>query len=217
MKINFKKSFGMIFFLQKKNFQITSRITLGGEPIQLVNETKILGIILTNDLKWTKNTEYLIKRANARMDILRRLSSFNAPIKDMVLTYFLYIRSILEQSCVIWHSTLSEEDSINLERVQKNALRNILKEKYENYENARNILKIETLTERRENLIKAYAKKCLQLEQTRDLFPLNNKEHQMRTRNTEKYMVLHANTERLRNSTVPYIQRVLNTMQGKTK
>ena len=101
--------------------------------------------------------------------------------------------------------------------VSVNALRNILKEKYENYENARNILKIETLTERRENLIKAYAKKCLQLEQTRDLFPLNDKEHEMRTRNTEKYKVLHANTERLRNSTVPYIQRVLNTMQGKTK
>ena len=124
---------------------------MGGEPIQLVNATKILGYILTNDLKWTKNTSYLVRRANVRMEILRRLSSFNQQIKDMVLTYFfLYIRSILEQSCVIWHKTLSEEDIIDLERVQKNALRNIRKENYVNYENARNILKIETLTERRE-------------------------------------------------------------------
>ena len=95
------------------------------------------------------------------MKILRRLSSFNAPIKDMVLTYFLYIRSILEQSFVIWHSTISEEDNIDLERVQKNALRNILKEKYESYENVRLILKIETLAERREKLILALGKKCL--------------------------------------------------------
>ena len=93
----------------------------------------------------------------------------------------------------------------------------MLKEKYENYENARNILKIETLTERRLQLIKAYGKKCLQLEQTRDLFSLNDKDHEMTTRKTEKYKVIHANTERLRNSTVPYIQRVLNTIPGKTK
>ena len=60
----------------------------------------------------------------------------------MLVVYFLYIRSILEQSCVIWHSTLTEEDRMSLERVQKNALRNILKEKYETYENALTTLKI---------------------------------------------------------------------------
>ena len=113
--------------------------------------------------------------------------------------------------------TLSEEHIIDLEREQKNALRNLLKENYVNYENARNILEIETLTERREKLIKAHGKKCLQLKQTMDLFPLNDKEHYMRTINTEKYKVLNANTERFRNSTVPYIQRVLNTIQGKMK
>ena len=197
------------------NFQFTSRLTLGGQPLKIVEETKLLGVILTHDLKWSKNTSYLIKRANARMEILRKLSSFNAPIKDMIVTYFLYIRSILEQSCVIWHSTLSEEDSINLERVQKNALRNILKEKYESYENARKILKIETLYERREKLLKIFGKKCLKLEQTNYLFPLNDRTHGMQTRKNEKYKVLHANTERFKNSTVPYIQRMLNDIEEK--
>ena len=151
-QLNTKKSCGMVFNFTK-NYQFTSRLTLDGEPIKLVEETKLLGVILTSDLKWSKNTEYLIKRANARMEILRKLSSFNAPIKDMIVTYFLYIRSILEQSSVIWHGTLSEEDNVNLERVQKNALRNILKDKYENYENARRVLKIKTLYERREKLL----------------------------------------------------------------
>ena len=206
----------MVFnFIQ--NYQFTSRLTLGGEPLKLVEETKLLGIILTNDLKWSKNTEYLIKRANARMEILRKLSSFNSPIKDMIVTYFLYIRSILEQSCVIWHSTLSEEDNLNLERVQKNALRNILKDKYENYENARRILNIETLYERREKLTEIFGKKCLMLEQTKYLFPLNDRTHGMETRNTEKYKILKANTERLKNSTVPYIQRMLNSIEEKQK
>ena len=209
MKLNLKKSHAMVFNFTQ-NFQFTSRLTLGGESLNIVEETKILGIILTNDLRWSKNTEYLIRRANARMEILRKLSSFNAPVKDMVVTYFLYIRSILEQSCVIWHSTLSEEDNVNLERVQKNALRNILKEKYENYENARKVLKIETLYERRENLLKVFGKKCLLLEQTKELFPFNDRDLIMQTRKKEKYKILHANTERLKNSTVPYIQRILN-------
>ena len=209
MKLNLKKSHAMVFNFTQ-NFQFTSRLTLGGESLNIVEETKILGIILTNDLRWSKNTEYLIRRANARMEILRKLSSFNAPVKDMVVTYFLYIRSILEQSCVIWHSTLSEEDNVNLERVQKNALRNILKEKYENYENARKVLKIETLYERRENLLKVFGKKCLLLKQTKELFPLNDRDLIMQTRKKEKYKILHAHTERLKNSTVPYIQRILN-------
>ena len=99
----------------------------------------------------------------------------------------------------------------------KNALRNILKDKYENYENARRILKIEILYERREKLTKIFGKKCHMLEQTKDLFPLNDRTHGMQTRNTEKYKILKANTERLKKSTVPYIQRMLNSIEEKRK
>ena len=104
---------------------------------------------------------------------------------------------------------------MNLERVQKNALRNILKDKYENYDNARAVLKIETLYERRRNLLRVFGKKCLMLEQTKELFPLNDRDLTMQTRNQEKYKILHANTERLKNSTVPYIQRMLNNIEEK--
>ena len=40
----------------------------------------------------------------------------------------------MEQSSVIWHSTLAEENQAYLERVQKIAYWNILKEKYISYE-----------------------------------------------------------------------------------
>ena len=49
------------------------------------------------------------------MDILRKMASFSAPMKDMLTAYISYIRSILEQSCVIWHSTLTEENEEDLE------------------------------------------------------------------------------------------------------
>ena len=178
--------------------------------MQLVDKTKLLGLVLTSDLKWSENTESLIRRANARMEILRKMSSFNAPVPDMLTAYKTFIRSILEQSCVIWHSSLSQEDREGLERVQKNAFRNILKDSFENYEQSLSCLKMDTLFVRREKLLYSFGKKCQTLEQTKELFPMNEKHYSMNTRHHEEYKVLHTNTERFKNSTVPYIQRMLN-------
>ena len=72
------------------------------------------------------------------------------------------------------------------------------------------MLQIETLFERREKFIKTFGKKCLRLEQKKDRLPINENQQGMETRNREMFQVIHANTERLENSTVPYIQRILN-------
>ena len=136
------------------------------------------------------------------MEILRKLSSFNPPLEDMKTIYILYIRSILEQSSVIWHSSLTEENRADLERVQKNALRNILKEDYIDYNSALQRLNLETLEKRREQLLVRYGKQCLKLEQTKNLFPLNSTEHIMNTRQHKKYKETQCNTERIKKSTM---------------
>ena len=48
----------------------------------------------------------------------------------MVKIYILYIRSILEQSCQVWHYSITEEEKSDLERVQKIAYRIILGDSY---------------------------------------------------------------------------------------
>ena len=50
----------------------------------------------------------------------------------------------------VWHSALSFENTSDLDRVQKNALKIILKENYIDYENALQITGLSTLKERRE-------------------------------------------------------------------
>ena len=209
MQLNQKKSCA-IFLNFTQKYQFTSRLTIDGKPLDIVDHTKLLGLIVSNDLTWSRNTQYIIKRANSRMELLRRISKFNAPIKDLVQIYITYIRSILEQSCVIWHSTLTQDDCDSLERVQKNALRNILKEKYIDYENSLHIVQLETLFKRREKLLYSFGKKSIHIEQTKHLFTRKKTIHEMNIRRPELYEVIHANTERLRNSTVPYIQRLLN-------
>ena len=71
-----------------------------------------------------------MKRANGRMQLLRKVAAFNTPIEDLKTIYILFIRSLLEQSAVVWPSSITEENSYDLERVQRSALKVILGEKY---------------------------------------------------------------------------------------
>ena len=71
----------------------------------------------------------------------------NGIIKKDSRIYILYIRSILEQSCVVWHSSLTEENVLDLERVQKAVIRLILGEKYKNYEDGLLKVNLESLKE----------------------------------------------------------------------
>ena len=52
--------------------------------------------------------------------------------------------------------------------------------------------------------------KCTQNEKTFNMFPINKNYHSMKLRNQEKYVVKFANAERLKNSAIPYMQRLLN-------
>ena len=214
MKLNIKKS-SLMCFNFTRNYQFTTRVKVEGQTLPILEKTKLLGVIVTNDIKWSENTKSIIKRANSRMDILRKLVPFGPPLEDMKLIYISYIRSVLEQSCTIWHSSLIEEDRISLERVQKNAFRNILQDKYISYENALVILGMETLHERREKLLLKFGLKCTQVKETKDLFPLKKTQCILKTRHPEKYEVYKSHTERMKLSTVPYLQRMLNDFEKK--
>ena len=132
------------------------------------------------------------------MELLRRVASFGTSVEDLKNIYSLFVRSQLEQSAVVWHSSLTEENINDLERVQKSAVKIILGNKYQNYEEALDELGIETLEERRKTLCYRFAKKCLKNEKAEKMFPLNEKKHNMDTRKTEKYIVNHAHTDRLK-------------------
>ena len=69
---------------------------------------------------------------------------------------------------------------------------------------------LESLVERRENLCLRFAKKCLKTEEVANMFPLNDASCSMDTRKRETFKVTMAHTERLKKSSIPYMQRLLN-------
>ena len=205
--LNTKKSNYMIFNFSKQN-QFKTRLYLDEHLLEQVKETRLLGVIVTDDLKWHKNTENLIKRCYQRMLILRNLYSFNVPTSELVNIYCLYIRSVAEQSCVVWGSAITVGEENDLERIQKVALRIILKESYISYSNALSVTSLQTLKSRRIVLMRRFAVKCTKNEFTQDMFPVNPST--VNTRKREKYVVTHAKTDRLANSAIPTMQRLLN-------
>ena len=108
MILNQKKTKVMIFNFTD-NYRFTTRLELDNIQLEVVEKAKLLGVIISNDLKWDLNTADLVKRANARLELLRKVACFSTSIEDKKCIYMLYIRSILEQSCVVWHSSLTKE------------------------------------------------------------------------------------------------------------
>ena len=209
MKINSSKTKTIIFNFTN-NYQFTTRLKLNNQVLDSVSETKLLGTIVTSDLKWDKNTENIVKKAYARMELLKKLSSFGAPIPDLKKVYLTSIRSHCEHSSSVWHSGLTKQNKDDIERIQKIALKIILKGSYKNYENALKVMDLSTLEERRKDLLLTFAQKCLKNPKMKNLFPPNNRTHIMNPRQYEHFQVLKANTERMNQSPIITMQRLLN-------
>ena len=192
-------------------------IELDGQNIEVLNSTKLLGTIISNDLKWDLNTNEIVKKANSRMALLRKLASFGASQQEMKIIYFGFVRSQLEKSATVWHSSLTDENRKDLERVQKTGLKIILKNNYTSYQKSLLKLDIDDLATRREKLCLDFAMKCTKKTKFQNMFPKLNKFHKMKTRNPLKYEVQHANTERLKKSAIIYMQRLLNNHDRKIR
>ena len=120
--------------------------------------------------------------------------------KGITLYLFLFIRSVLEFSAVVWHSSLNQTNTCDIERIQKYALKVILKHKYKDYETALKELNLETLFKRREGLCLKFAKKSSKLSNFKKTFPIRKKSHPMKQRKGRKFLQKHANTERYLNN-----------------
>ena len=189
-----------------KDKQFTTDIKLKGESLEIVDEVKLLGVVINNNLKWDKNTSFLVKKANKKMRMLHIAAKFTRNRDHLMQIYKTFIRSHLEFSSNVWHSSLTKENRQDLERVQKAALKVILGKDHNDYDEALKLLRIQSLEQRREMVSLRFVKNSLKNANFAKLFPLTKANHVMNVRNPIKYHINKANTERYRRSTIPYLQ-----------
>ena len=205
--INEDKSNFMVF--SRAGTDSATRLKVNENAIERLHAAKICGVWLTEDLTWNLNTEEVCKKAYKRLSMLTKLKYVGVGIEDLLDIYSLFIRSVLEYCSVVWHSRLTQEQTSDIERVQKICLRIILRENYVSYDAALEMCALDRLADRRDARCMRFAKRCLKHPKFKNLFPLSEPDP-YNFRSVEKYEVNFARTDHYRDSTIPYLQRKLN-------
>ena len=103
-----------------------SPLIMNNTEIEMVTETKLLGVYIQSNLKWDAHIEYLNKKAASRLYFLRCLKRSGLSSRELVTIYITMIRSVLEYACPVWSTCLTKELSDDLESIQERACRIIL-------------------------------------------------------------------------------------------
>ena len=159
----------------------------------------------------------LVRKVNARMQLLRQVWSFGSTIEEMVDLWKIYCLSVLDQSCVVWGSGLTIENEQDLERTQKTFAKLVLQENFTTYNEALEKLGLQNLKLRRKYLTLRFAKRSLADGHFKDLIVKRKPDHKMETRKRNFYEVTHANTQRFKNSPIITMQHLLNEDKRETQ
>ena len=209
MKVNKHKTKLMLFNSARKR-DFTPKLKLEDSDIEVVDQLKLLGVHITNDLKWNANTMAITKKAYGKLWMLRRLKLNGANTNELKDIYCKHVRSVVEYAAVVWHPSLTRENTTDIERVQKCALAVILGKNYVNYENALGSLQLERLCGRREALCEKFAKKSHKSEKYSSCWFVADEKLQNTRLEPNIVKPVRSRTTRLQKSALPYLTSIIN-------
>ena len=91
--------------------------------LKVVNHAKLLGLNVSRDLKWNIHISEIVKKAASRLYFLRQLKRSKAASKELTQFYITCIRPVTEYACQVYHNSLPNYLSNDLECLQKRAMR----------------------------------------------------------------------------------------------
>ena len=170
-----------------------------------------MGVILTSNLSWSANTEFVIQKCNKKTWMLRRLKKLGTRHDDLIDVFVKQIRSIAEFAVPVWNSSssLTGEEISSLERIQKTALHIILGDQYHSYSSALRTTGLAKLSERRRNICKKFAKKAQKHSKFSKWFrPNPRKEIRLKQ---PKFCTVVCKKQRFKKSPLSYLTNLLNS------
>ncbi len=157
MCINSDKTKEMLVCFVRPNLHVN------GDIIERVSASKVLGVIVSDDLSWSAHVESIVTKVGKRLYVLYQLKRAGVSQSDFLRVYLSVIRPVVEYACPVWPTNLPVYLSDTIETVQKRAFRTIYPGI--SYSDAMEIANVPTLHQRRVNLCKDYFNR------------LKNKEH----------------------------------------
>ena len=211
MKINVSKS-KVLLFNKSKSYDFSPEFAFNSGPnLEVIEQTRLLGIELTTDLRWSENTKSIFKKAMSRMWLLRRMKIMHLEPKIILDYYLKEIRVLAEQGVAIWNSGLTKGQINELEKIQKVALKIILGNQYYSYQEACKLFNLKLLSERRLDLCSSFAIKLYKSNRCDQFFTRSK----INTRSNNLVIENKTNTKRCYNAPHNYLARLVNLNKHK--
>ena len=96
---------------------------LCGHVLKQVLHRPYLGVIISEDLKWSDHINKITAKANSTLGFLRR-NLKKCPLKIKQSSSCSLVRSMVEYSCLVWDHHL-EKDIHNIEMIQRRGARSV--------------------------------------------------------------------------------------------
>jgi hypothetical protein len=157
---------------------------------------KLLGLTISNNLKWNSHISHICKKVATRLYFLRQLKQAKLPTNNLILFYSTCIRPVID--------SLPKYLSDDLERLQTRAFRIIFPEQH--YKEALRNMNTQSLYDRRQELTTKLFKDIVNNPEHKltDLLPPLNNDNSHFLRKKRKFNVLLHKTNRFRNSFITY-------------
>ena len=182
----------------------------GRDNIEIVDELKIVGYVLRNDMKTISNTIYLTKKAYKRLWLIRRLKALGASVSQLVDCLQKQVLSVLWLGAPAWSCQLTMGERKDFDRVAKVGLKIIFGDNYNGFENALQRANILKPTDQFIKMTKQFATKSSKHPKFSKWF-VPKQEDSICTRSKKPtFIPVPCRTERYKKSPIPHLTALLN-------
>ncbi len=133
-------------------------IKIDGYGNDRVDRTKVLAVTMYSDFTWNAHVENIISKASKRVYLLYQLKRPGASQNDLLKVLLSVIRPVLEYTCQVWHTNLTQYLSEGIETVEKRALRVIFPG--HSYDESLQVTSLPTLSQRSQQMCKHILRSC---------------------------------------------------------
>ncbi len=176
-------------------------LTIGDNSIERVNSFKLLGVTVTDTLKWEENVSKICAKAGTRLHFLKLLKRAGMPANELINYYKTVIRPVIEYGSTVWQANITDDQTHRLDAVQRRAERIIYCDTVKNDEQ----LNLTPLKSRFDSQAKRFFQSLLEPTSClHDILPAaRNQDIIGKLRQANKLPLLSARTERYKCSFLP--------------
>ena len=189
--------------------KVTSYVDLKGDRIESVDELRLLGFWFGTRPGVETHVRHLVAKFRAKLWSLRHLRRSCVPADDMLFIYKTVLRPVIDFAAPSYHSSLTKTQSDCIEKLQRDSMK-IICGRTVSYREVIDKGVVETLRDRRLEATRAFAEKNIEGPFSERWFP-RKEAHGYPTRAEKPFLEQRAKTERMRNSPVYFMRRLMNS------